>query len=232
LGLRCVLTSSRAEQVAELRVDDEVEAFGLQGTLAALNGTTMYVHRYDEATRQFSIAGFTREELQAVRDGRKHRLDTRKSGKTQRSCLVSSHHAAGCAHLWGPFALRTAPKKWLHHDPITGMTAYDTTGDGVADAYDTTGDLQIDTFLEEPVVKDAKEELWQVAAANLRKTPQHDPGDQVVVDGLVSVEGQTLNGLHGTVSPDPRDNALARVSSSLLRAGGFLQRRELRRQHR
>ena len=77
--------------MAELRVDDEVEAFGLQGTLAALNGTTMYVHRYDEATRQFSIAGFTREELQAVRDGRKHRLDTRKSGKTQRSCLVSSH---------------------------------------------------------------------------------------------------------------------------------------------
>ena len=86
--------------MAELRVDDEVEAFGLQGTLAALNGTTMYVHRYDEATRQFSIAGFTREELQAVRDGRKHRLDTRKSGKTQQSCLVSPH-AAGCAHLWG-----------------------------------------------------------------------------------------------------------------------------------
>ena len=114
------------------------------------------------------------------------------------------------------------------------MTAYDTTGDGVADAYDTTGDLQIDTFLEEPVVKDAKEELWQVAAANLRKTPQHEPGDQVVVDGLVSVEGQTLNGLHGTVSPGPRDTALhvARVSSSLLRAGGLLQRRELRRQHR
>ena len=56
------------------------------------------------------------------------------------------------------------------------MTAYDTTGDGVADAYDTTGDLQIDTFLEEPVVKDAKEELWQVAAANLRKTPQTSLG--------------------------------------------------------
>ena len=84
--------------MAELRVDDEVEAFGLQGTLAALNGTTMYVHRYDEATRQFSIAGFTREELQAVRDGRKQRLDTRKSGKTQRSCLVSSHHPVVLTH--------------------------------------------------------------------------------------------------------------------------------------
>ena len=72
----------------------------------------------------------------------------------------------------------------------------------------------------------------RVAAANLRKTPQHEPGDQVVVDGLVSVEGQTLNGLHGTVSPGLQDNALARDSSSLLRAGGLLQRRELRRQHR
>ena len=89
--MRGVLANKRVDQVAELRVDDEVEAFGLQGTLAALNGTTMYVHRYDEATRQFSIAGFTREELQAVRDGRKHRLDTRKSGKTHSN--VSSRAA-------------------------------------------------------------------------------------------------------------------------------------------
>ena len=86
--------------MAELRVDDEVEAFGLQGTLAALNGTTMYVHRYDEATRQFSIAGFTREELQAVRDGRKHRLDTRKSGKAQQSCSSHLTRLAVLTH-WG-----------------------------------------------------------------------------------------------------------------------------------
>jgi hypothetical protein len=112
--------SSNLRRVSSLKVGDEVQVHGLTGTAQVLNGCSMYVHRWDAAESQFVCAQITAGELQARRDARKQQMESRREGR----------------------------KVLIHHDPITGTTSYDTTGDGQPDAYDTTGDMTIDTFME------------------------------------------------------------------------------------
>jgi len=94
-------------RVASLKVGDQVEVFGLTGTSRALNGRTMFVHRWDAIESKFACALITLEQLQAAREARRARMEER----------------------------RSATKVLISHDPISGMTSYDTTGDGQADAY-------------------------------------------------------------------------------------------------
>jgi hypothetical protein len=109
-------------RVASFKVGDQVEVFGLTGTSRVLNGQTMFIHRWDTSESKFACALLTVEQLQGARDARRARMEQR----------------------------RSATKVLISHDPISGMTAFDTTGDGKADAYDTTGDMEIDTYLEVP----------------------------------------------------------------------------------
>ena len=57
--------------------------------------------------------------------------------------------------------------------------------------------MQIDTFMEVPLDKDDAEEEMRhpLHASNLRKRAQWEQGDQVVIHGLQSIEGQRLNGM-------------------------------------
>ena len=95
----------------------------------------------------------------------------------------------------------------ISHDPISGITSYDTTGDGQADAYDTTGDSTtgIDTFLQVPddvllgKADEGDEKRHLLRSDCLRRKAQWEQGDRVVIHSLHSVDGQRLNGMHGTV---------------------------------
>ena len=137
---------------------------------------------------QFVCAQITAGELQARRDARKQQMQSRREGR----------------------------KVLIHHDPITGTTSYDTTGDGQPDAYDTTGDMQIDTFMEVPLdaETEAQEKRHFLHPRNLRKKAQWEQGDRVVIHGLQSLEGQRLNGMHGTIVAYASGRYIVDVSST------------------
>ena len=53
-------------RVASLKIGDQVEVFGCTGTAKALNGSTMFVHRWDSVESKFACALITLEQLRAA----------------------------------------------------------------------------------------------------------------------------------------------------------------------